>query len=52
MNLKKGKTKAMLFSTAKSLNKLKDAHLNIEVGESTINFIAQYKDPGILLTNA
>ena len=34
INLKKGKTEAMLFGTAKRLNKFKERQLNIKVGET------------------
>ena len=37
INLKKGKTEAMLFGTARRLEKFKEKQLNIKVRETTIN---------------
>ena len=49
INLKKGKTEAMLFGTAKRLNKFKERQLNIKVGETSINCTTQYKYLGVTL---
>ena len=49
INLKKGKTEAMLFGTAKRLNKFKERQLNIKVGETSINCTTQHKYLGVTL---
>jgi len=51
INLKKGKTEATLFGTAKRLNKFKfkERQLNIKVGEISINCTTQYKYLGVTL---
>ena len=55
VNLKKGKTEAMLFGTVKRLNKFKERQLNMKVGETSTNCTTQYKylrvtlDPSLTL---
>ena len=49
INTKKGKTEAMLFGTAKKLNKFKESQLKIKVGETSINCTTQYKYLGVTL---
>ena len=43
INLKKGKTEAMLFGTARRLGKFKERQLNIKVRETTINCTTKHK---------
>ena len=47
--MKKGKTEAMLFGTAKRVTKFKDRQLNIKVGETSIHCTTQYKYLGVTL---
>ena len=49
INLKKGKTEAMLFGTAKRLSKFKEDQLSIKVGKTSINCTTQYKYLGVTL---
>ena len=51
MNLKKGKTEAMLFGTAKRLNILHGAQLETTVNGSTINSTTDYKYLGVYLNS-
>ena len=57
ISLKKGKTEAMIFGTAKRLNKFKESQLNITVIETLINCTTEYKylgvslDPSLTLNN-
>ena len=49
MNLKKGKTEAMLFGTSKRLNLVDGRQLNIKVNGTCINCTARYKYFGVAL---
>ena len=49
MNLKVGKTEAMLFGTGKHLSLLNGRQLNIKIREITINCTMEYKYFGIVL---
>ena len=49
MNLKKGKTEAMLFGTSKRLNLVDGRQLNIKVNRNCINCTTSYKYLGVAL---
>ena len=49
MNLKKGKSEAMLFGTSKRLNLFNGRQLNIQVGGTCINCATTYKYLGVTL---